>query len=185
MSGLTFTEDAARHLARVYLTPDVVAQRAETMKQLALSPGERVLDIGCGPGFLCESIAAAVGSGGAVTGIDISSDLIALCRSRNPPQRLSYAVGDATQIAQPDASFDVVVCTQVAEYVPDVDRVLAEAFRVLRPGGRAVLVATDWDAVVWHSEKPERMASVMKSWESHCAHPLDPGFRGPQERASS
>ena len=81
MSGLTFTEDAARHLARVYLTPDVVAQRAETMKQLALSPGERVLDVGCGPGFLCESIAAIVGSDGAVTGIDISSDLIALCRS--------------------------------------------------------------------------------------------------------
>src|SRR6185369_14803146 len=79
MSGLTFNEDAARHLARVYLTPDVVAQRAETMKQLALSPGERVLDIGCGPGFLCESIAAAVGGGGAVTGIDISGDLIALC----------------------------------------------------------------------------------------------------------
>ena len=144
------------------------------MKQLALSPGERVLDIGCGPGFLCESIAAAVGSAGAVTGIDISSDLIALCRSRNPPQWLSYAVGDATQIAQPDASFDVVVCTQVAEYVPDVDRVLAETFRVLRPGGRAVFVATDWDAVVWHSEKPDRMASVMKSWESHCAHPRLP-----------
>jgi arsenite methyltransferase len=171
MSGLTFTEDAARHLARVYLTPDVVAQRAETIKQLALSPGERVLDVGCGPGFLCESMAATVGGGGAVIGIDISNDLIALCRSRNPPPSLSYAVGDATQIAEPDASFDVVVSTQVAEYVPDVDRVLAEAFRVLKPGGRAVLVATDWDAVVWHSEKPERMASVMKSWESHCAHP--------------
>jgi arsenite methyltransferase len=174
MSGLTFTEDAARHLARVYRTTDVVAQRSETMKQLALSPGERVLDIGCGPGFLCESIAAAVGSDGAVTGIDISGDLIALCRSRNPPQWLSYAVGDATQIAQPDASFDVVVCTQVAEYVPDVDRVLAETFRVLRRGGRAVFVATDWDVVVWHSEKPDRMASVMKSWESHCAHPRLP-----------
>jgi len=156
MSGLTFTQDAARHLARVYLTPDVVAQRSETIKQLALSPGEGVLHIGCGPGFLCESIAAAVGSDGAVTGIDISSDLIALCGMRNPPTWLSYAVGDATQIAQPDASFDVVVCTQVAEYVPDVDRVLAETLRVLRPGGRAVFVATDWDAVVWHSEKPDR-----------------------------
>jgi SAM-dependent methyltransferase len=174
MSGLTFTADAARHLERVYRTTDVVAQRSETMKQLALSSGERVLDVGCGPGFLCESIAAAVGSDGAVTGIDISSDLIALCRSRNPPKWLSYAVGDATQIAQPDASFDVVACTQVAEYVPDVDRVLAETFRVLRQGGRAVFVATDWDAVVWHSEKPDRMALVMKSWESHCAHPRLP-----------
>src|SRR2546430_32079 len=153
MSGLKFTEDAARQLERVYLTTDVVAQRAETLKQLALSPGERVLDIGCGPGFLCESMAAAVGRNRAVTSIDISSDLIAVCRRRNPPNWLSYAVGDATQITQPDALFDVVVCTQVAEYVPDVDRVFAEAFRVLKPGGRAVLVATDWDAVVWHSEK--------------------------------
>src|SRR5438874_7345482 len=171
MSGLKFNEDAARQLERVYLTTDVVAQRAETMKQLALSPGERVLDIGSGPGFLCESIAAAVGPTGAVTGIDISSDLIARCRSRNPPDFLSYAVGDATEIAEPDASFDVVVCTQVAEYVPDVDRVLSEAFRVLKPGGRTVFVVTDWDAVVWYSENPDRMALVMNLWEEHCAHP--------------
>ena len=59
----------------------------------------------------------------------------------------------------------------ICEYVPDVDRVLSEAFRVLKPGGRTIFVATDWDAVVWHSEDPERMASVMKSWEEHCAHP--------------
>jgi len=174
MSGLTFTEDAARQLEKVYLTTDVVAQRAETLKLLALLPGERVLDIGCGPGFLCESMAAAVGANGRVIGIDISGDLIALCRSRDPPDFLSYALGDATDIAQPDAAFDVVVCTQVAEYVGDVDRVLAETFRVLRPGGRAVVVATDWDAVIWHSEKPERMAAMMKSWESHCAHPRLP-----------
>jgi arsenite methyltransferase len=174
MSGLEFTEDAARQLETLYLTRDVVAQRSEMIKQLALSPGEQVLDLGCGPGFLCESIADIVGPEGAVTGIDISSDLIALCRRRNPPKWLSYSVGDATRIAEPDASFDVVVCAQVAEYVIDVNRVLSETFRVLRQGGRAVFVATDWDAVIWHSEKPDRMTSVMKSWESHCAHPRLP-----------
>ena len=174
MSGLEFTEDAARQLEKLYLTRDVVAQRSETIKQLALSPGEHVLDVGCGPGFLCESIADIVGRGGAVTGIDISSDLIELCKRRSPSKWLSYAVGDATRIAEPDASFDVVVCTQVAEYILDVNRALSETFRVLRQGGRAVFVATDWDAVIWHSEKPDRMASVMKSWESHCAHPQLP-----------
>src|SRR5260370_36702865 len=122
MSGLTFTEDAARHLARVYLTPDVVAQRAETMKQLALSPGERVLDIGCGPGFLCESIAAAVGSDGAVTRIAISRDLIPLCKTQNPPKWLSYAVGDATKSPHADAPVDVGVGTQVAQYGPYIAR---------------------------------------------------------------
>jgi len=120
---------------------------------------------------LCESIAEMVDNDGAVIGIDISSDLIALCRRRSPTKSLSYAVGDATQLAQPDASFDAVVCTQVAEYIPDVSRVLSEAFRVVKQGGRAVFVATDWDAVVWHSETPDRMALVLKSWESHCAHP--------------
>lgn len=171
MSGLEFTQDAARQLERLYLTKDVVAQRSATIKQLSLTGGERVLDVGCGPGFLCESVAETVGSEGAVVGIDISSDLIDLCRRRSIPSWLSYVVGDATHVAQPDASFDVVVCTQVAEYVPDVNRVFSEAFRVLKPGGRAVFVATDWDAVVWHSDVPHRMASVLKSWEAHCAHP--------------
>jgi len=100
MSGLEFTEDAARQLEKLYLTRDVVAQRSETIKQLALSPGEHVLDVGCGPGFLCESIADIVGRGGAVTGIDISSDLIELCKRRSPSKWLSYAVGDANSRAR-------------------------------------------------------------------------------------
>jgi ubiquinone/menaquinone biosynthesis C-methylase UbiE len=180
MSGLEFAGDAARRLESLYLTRDVVAQRAETIRRLALSRGESVLDIGCGPGFLCEEIATAVGSDGAVAGIDISRDLIELCKRRNPPQWLSFAVGDATQLAQPDASFDVVVCTQVAEYIPDVGRVLSEAFRVLKRGGRAIFVATDWDALIWHSESTDRMVSVLKSWEAHCAHPHLPRSLAPR-----
>jgi arsenite methyltransferase len=171
MSGLKFSEEVARNLERLYLTRDVVAQRSETIKQLALSQGERVLDIGCGPGFLCESMADIVGRYGAVIGIDISDDLLELCKRRDPPKWLSYRVGDATQIHQPDASFDAVVCTQVAEYISDVDRALCEAFRVLKRGGRAIFLETDWDSVVWHSETPDRMALVLKSWETHCAHP--------------
>jgi ubiquinone/menaquinone biosynthesis C-methylase UbiE len=93
-----------------------------------------------------------IGPRGAVVGIDISPDLIALSNRRRALEWLSYSVGDATRIEQPAASLDVALCMQVAEYVPDVDRVLAETFRVLRPGGRTLFVATDWDAVVWHSK---------------------------------
>jgi arsenite methyltransferase len=171
MTGLEFTSEAAKQLERVYLARDIVAQRVETIRHLNLSRGERVLDIGCGPGYLCESMGEIVGRYGAVVGIDISTDLIALCNRRKSSTWLSYAIGDATKIVHADASFDVVVCTQVAEYVLDVDRVLSEAFRVLKPGGRTVFVATDWDAVVWYSENPDRMALVMKLWEEHCAHP--------------
>ena len=174
MSGLEFTKEAAKRLERIYLTRDVVAQRLETIRQLNLASGESVLDIGCGPGYLCASIGEIVGRHGAVVGIDISTDLIAVGNRRKASTWLSYAIGEATNLNHPVASFDVVVCTQVAEYVPDVDRVLSEAFRVLKPGGRTIFVATDWDAVVWHSQDPERMASVMKSWEEHCAHPRLP-----------
>ena len=171
MNGLRFSEETARRLERLYLTRDVVAQRSETIKQLALSQGERVLDVGCGPGFLCESMADIVGRYGAVVGIDISDDLIELCKRRDPPRWLSYRLEDATQLHQPNASFDVVVCTQVAGYILDVDRALCEAFRVLKRGGRAMFIETDWDSVVWHSETPDRMALVLKSWKTHCAHP--------------
>src|SRR5258708_10781004 len=101
MSGLEFTEEAARQLERLYLTRDVVAQRSETINLLALSQGERVLDVGCGPGFLCESMADIVGRDGTVIGIDISSDLLALCKRRNPPKSLSYETADATLLSLP------------------------------------------------------------------------------------
>jgi SAM-dependent methyltransferase len=139
-----------------------------------LAKGQTVIDIGCGPGFLCESMAEIVGSAGRVVGIDISADLVALATRRNSRPWLSYRIGDATLIDEPDARFDVAACTQVAEYVPDVDKAISEVFRVLKPDGRAVFVATDWDALVWHSDHPDRMAAVMKSWEAHCAHPQLP-----------
>ena len=174
MNGLQFTDEAARQLEKAYLTRDVIAQRSETIRHLSLSADERVLDIGCGPGFLCESMGEIVGRKGAVVGIDISADLIARCNGRKTSAHLSHEVGDATKIDQPNASFDVVVCTQVAEYVADVDRVLTEVFRVLKPNCRTVFVATDWDALVWFSDDPKRMSAVMKSWEAHCAHPRLP-----------
>jgi ubiquinone/menaquinone biosynthesis C-methylase UbiE len=109
MNGLQFTDEAARQLEKSYLTRDVIAQRSETIRHLSLSVGERVLDIGCGPGFLCENMGEIVGPKGAVLGIDISADLIARCNARKTSGHLSYEVGDATKLNQPNASFDVVV----------------------------------------------------------------------------
>src|SRR5262249_54622600 len=171
MSGLEFTDEAARQLEKAYLSRDVIAQRSETIRHLNLSPGERVLDIGCGPGFLCESMGVIVGHQGAVVGVDVSADLVARCNGRKTSTWLSYEVGDATKLRQSDASFDAVVCTQVAEYITDVDRVFSEAFRVLKPNGRTIFVATDWHTILWYSDNLRRMAAVMTSWEGHSAHP--------------
>ena len=176
MSGLRFTDDAARQLESLYLTSDVVAQRNTTLEQLCPSEGESVLDVGSGPGFLAESVADSVGSSGCVVGIDISDDLVERSKRRNVRSWLSFRTGDATDLEVPDNTYDAVVCTQVAEYIADIDAVVSEVERVLKPGGRCVFVATDWDGVIWHSGHPERTRRIMRSWEAHCAHPRLPRF---------
>jgi ubiquinone/menaquinone biosynthesis C-methylase UbiE len=174
VSRLEFTAEAAKRLEALYSTSDVVAQRSETLGRLRLTKTNSVIDIGSGPGFLCESLADCVGASGRVLGIDISPDLVEMSARRNRRSWLSYRVCDATDIDEPGGTFDVATCTQVAEYIADVDKAISEAFRVLKPGGRALFVATDWDGVIWHSDTPARMAAVMKSWEAHCPHPRLP-----------
>ena len=95
MATLQFTEERARQLEAIYSTADVRAQREETLRLLALWPGEAVIDVGSGPGFLCESMAELVGAGGSVLGIDVSPDLIELARRRNRRSWLRYEQGDA------------------------------------------------------------------------------------------
>ena len=58
---LQFDNEAARKLETIYSSPDVVAQRSATLERLRLRPGEEVIDVGCGPGFLCEQMADCVG----------------------------------------------------------------------------------------------------------------------------
>jgi SAM-dependent methyltransferase len=71
----------------------------------------------------------------------------------------------------PDATFDLAVSTQVLEYVADIAAALAEIHRVLRPGGRVLLLDTDWDSVVWHSGDEARMNRVLAIWGQHLVDP--------------
>lgn len=184
MATLQFSEEAARRLEITYSSPDIRGQRDEVLRRLALKPGERVIDIGCGPGLLCDSMANVVSPAGHVLGVDISADLIALARKRNSRPWLEYEAGDAMVLAAGDAHFDVAVHMQVLEYLPDPDRALREMARVLKSGGRAVAVSTDWDAVVWHSDNPKKMKKVLRAWESHCANPRMPRMLGPRLNAA-
>src|SRR5262245_24101266 len=77
-----FDAETARKVEAVYLTPDVVAQRSVTLEALQLAEGERVLDIGSGPGLLAHEMAAAVGSKGRVSGIDTSEQMLDMSRKR-------------------------------------------------------------------------------------------------------
>ena len=169
---LDFDEENARRLEAVYMTPDVIDQRRAIRAALSLQPGERVLDIGSGPGFRAAEMAAEVGPDGRVHGIDSSEIMLASARRREAP--VEYGTGDALALPFPDEQFDVAVCTQVYEYVEDIAAALAEARRVLRTGGRLLVLDTDWDSIVWHSGDRERMERVLEAWNEHLADPYLP-----------
>lgn len=170
-SGLQYDEEASRRVEAMYSTPDVVAQRRTVLDALELRPGERVLDIGSGPGFLARDMGKAVGPSGCVWGIDISGSMLALSHARcaNQPN-VEFRLGDARRLPFPDGDFDVAVSTQVYEYLDEssVPNALAELYRVLRPRGRALILDTDGDSIVWHSTDRARMDRILAAWNEHC-----------------
>jgi arsenite methyltransferase len=172
VTGTNFDEEMSRKVEALYLTPDVVAQRRQVLEALNPAAGEHVLDIGSGPGLLAYDIAAAVSRTGCVCGIDASSAMVAMSGKRCAEQPWTeFRTADAAQLPYPDHSFDAAVSTQVYEYVPDVPEALRELHRVLRPGGRAVIMDTDYGSLVINTEDQPRMARVLAVWDEHFAHP--------------
>lgn len=168
----------ARGLARAYDVPAVQAQRDSTRELLAARPGDRVLDLGCGPGHLGTELARDLGPGSRVLGLDRAAGMVDAARTRAAEaglaERCGFALADAGALPLSGGSCDGAVAVQVLEYVPDVGRALAELHRVLRPGGRAVIVDTDWRSCVWHSQDRGRTDAVLRAWEAHFVHPQLP-----------
>jgi ubiquinone/menaquinone biosynthesis C-methylase UbiE len=175
MNGMvTFDEKFAHEIEAMYSTADVVEQRRVVLDLLEPQVGEDVLDVGCGPGFLACEIAQQVGDQGAVHGVDPSESMLATAGRRRAGEQaatLRFGVGDALGLPFPDDSFDAATATQVYEYVADMPAALAEVRRVLRLGGRLLILDTDWDSLVWHSSDPARMRRVLTAWAEHLADP--------------
>ncbi len=112
-----------------------------------LASGQQILDLGTGTGSVAVRAAPSVALAGAVIGVDISTEMLALARQRGAQQGLenvSFREGQAEAIPAPDASFDAVLACLVMMYVIDRAAAAREIARVLRPGGR--LVAAIWAA---------------------------------------
>jgi arsenite methyltransferase len=185
MSQLAFDESRARQMETLYRTRDVRRRRALVRAALAVAAGERVLDVGCGPGFFVEELLDEVGPNGAVVGVDASAQMLAAARHRCAQHpNVEFREGDATALPVEEASFDAVLCVQVLEYVADPTAALAQMHRALRPGGRVVVWDVDWGTLSWHSEDPERMGRVMRAWDEHLTHPSLPRTLAARLRAA-
>jgi arsenite methyltransferase len=179
-----FDEAVARRLEALYQTDDAVRRRRAVLDALGLESGERVLDIGTGPGFLAYEMADPVGSAGEVVGIDSSDPMLQLARIRCADKpRVRFEAGDASHLSTPDSHFDAAVSVQVYEYIPEVEIALAEMYRVLRPGGRGVIISTDWRSIVWNSRDDDRMQRVLAAFAEHCPHQDLPRTLAPRLRS--
>jgi demethylmenaquinone methyltransferase/2-methoxy-6-polyprenyl-1,4-benzoquinol methylase len=109
------------------------------MASLLVRRGDRALDAGCGTGdlaFACEAAGA-----GTVLGLDFAEPMLGYARTKaarrgSTATATAFAAGDATRLPLPDRSVDVWCSAFVVRNIPDLDTALAEAYRVLRPGGR-------------------------------------------------
>src|SRR4051794_3928713 len=171
MSQLEFDEETGRELEQVYKIGDAVRRRRLVREALGAAPGERVLDVGCGPGFYCAELLEEVGPEGSIAGLDTSPKMLALAARRcEGHDNVDLREAQATSLPVEDADFDAALCVQVLEYVPDVSAALAEFHRALRPGGRLVVWDVDWATVSWHSADPARMERVLRAWDEHLVH---------------
>src|SRR3954447_19859970 len=171
MSQVSFDEQTGKQLEAFYRTADAVRRRSLVRTALGASPGERILDVGCGPGFYCAELVEEVGSAGKVVGLDSSPQMLELAARRcGDHDNVELHEANATSLPVEDAAFDGAVCVQVLEYVRDTAVGLSELYRVLRPGGRVVIWDVDWATVSWHSSDAARMERGLAAWDGDLAH---------------
>lgn len=154
--------------------------RRRIVADLHLQPGERVLDVGCGPGMWMPLFAQHVVPGGRVEGVDASTDLVRRA-SRTTAEGAHAALtgvaqGDFTALPFATDTFDVTFTANCLAYAPDRLRVLAEQRRVTRPGGRVVAKDYDGGVLVVHPLDPVLTASVVVAAARTLTSEGDPGF---------
>lgn len=127
------------------------AEEAAAFLLPELSPGMRLLDVGCGPGSITRGLAARLAPG-EVVGIDLSEDALASARSEareHGLSNLSYQAASIYALPFADASFDVVFAHQVLQHLREPSSAMREMLRVLRPSGMIAVRDVDWGTVAY------------------------------------
>jgi len=174
--GLIARLDAADRL------PGAGELRSLSYDVLGAGPGKSVVDVGCGAG---RAVAELGERGVRAVGVDPSEQMIAVARGRWP--EADFRIAGAYELPLADASVDGYRADKVFHELAEPERALAEARRVLAPGGRIVLVGQDWDTFVIDSDDPGLTRTLVharagqvtapRAARRHRALLLDAGFR--------
>ncbi|MGO8948654.1 MAG: class I SAM-dependent methyltransferase [Ktedonobacterales bacterium] len=148
----------------------------ETVVRMRLPTGARVLDVACGSGASALPAAERVGPGGAVLGIDLADQLLALGRAKAAARglaQLEFQVGDMEHLEFPADSFDAIICIFGIFFVTDMEGLVAALWDLVRPGGQ--LAITTWgprmfepgSTLFWHAVQRERpdLYRVFNPWD--------------------
>ncbi|HET6534343.1 MAG TPA: methyltransferase domain-containing protein [Actinoplanes sp.] len=162
----TDTERLIRVLDAAEISPDATAVRTRSYELLRLRPGATVIDVGCGTG---RAVAELAGQGARAIGVDLDPAMVSAARSRFGD--IDVRTADAAVLPLTDGQAQGYRADKVYHVLPDPDAALAEARRVLAPGGRIVLLGQDWDTVVIDSDRPGLTRRVVHARADTVPHP--------------
>src|SRR5438128_2047033 len=134
-----------------------------TVARLALPTGANVLDIGCGTGASALPAAQAVGPNGFVVGVDLSARLLDRARTKTAMCRLTnveFRLADMTALGFADGRFDAVVSVFSIFFVPDMEGLVRELWRMVRPGGK--LAVTTWGPRIFEPAYSRWLAAIKR-----------------------
>jgi ubiquinone/menaquinone biosynthesis C-methylase UbiE len=132
------------------------AEEAAAFLLPELSPGMRLLDVGCGPGSITLGLAERLPRG-EVVAIDLSREMLAQNRldaEARGVTNLRYEYGNVYELTYPDASFDVAYAHQVFQHLADRSAALREMLRVVKPGGLIAVRDVDWGSIAYWPQDP-------------------------------
>ncbi len=146
------TDEYVAYLDYVSGLEGAKAYKEESFDLLGPTPGDTLLEVGCGTGDDARALARRVAPGGRIVGVDTSRAMVEEARRRrdedDPDLAAAFEVADVTDLAYEAGRFDGCRVDRVLQHLADPERAIRELVRVTRPGGRVVAAEPDWETLV-------------------------------------